>query len=170
MPDGNPGNGIPVNNEDILEQAAFEESYDFDSRMQGPSSHYNRSSKGWIVAKKKYRRLHIANTFFFQPDTDEVMPITVGGKPITFTSKSGGKVERRPGSELAEKLAIPGWLSTADDVYYVVTSFKHDMTFEDAIDNLAVHVMIEKDGKLYNASVRAINQSLYDNMRDAGMS
>lgn len=170
VPDGNPENGIPVDDEDVLEQAAFEESYDFDSRMQGPSSYYNRSSKGWITAKKKYRRLHIANTFFFQPDTDEVMPITVGGNPVKFISKSGGEVERRPGSELAEKLAIPRWLSTADDVYYVVTSFKHDMTFEDAIDNLAVHVMIEKDGKLYNASVRAINQSLYDSMRDAGMS
>ena len=29
--------------------------------------------------------------------------------------------------------------------------------------------MIEKDGKLYNASVRAINKSLYDRMRDTEM-
>ena len=43
------------------------------------------------------------------------------------------------------------------------------MSFDSAIDNLAIHVMIEKDGKLYNASVRAINQSLYDRMRDTEM-
>jgi hypothetical protein len=33
MPDGNPENGIPVNDQDILKQSAFEESYDFDSRL-----------------------------------------------------------------------------------------------------------------------------------------
>lgn len=169
MPDGNPENGIPVNDQDILEQSAFEESYDFDSRLQGPSSYYNRSTNGWVAARKKFRRLHIANTFFFQPNTDEVMPITVAGKSVKFVGKDGGKVDRRPGRELADNLAIPGWLSTADDIYFVVTSFKHDMSFDSAIDNLAIHVMIEKDGKLYNASVRAINQSLYDRMRDTEM-
>jgi hypothetical protein len=85
------------------------------------------------------------------------MPITVAGKSVKFVGKDGGKVDRRPGRELADNLAIPGWLSNADDIYFVVTSFKHDMSFDSAIDNLAIHVMIEKDGKLYNASVRAIN-------------
>jgi hypothetical protein len=85
------------------------------------------------------------------------MPITVAGKSVKFVGKDGGKVDRRPGKELADNLAIPGWLSTADDIYFVVTSFKHDMSFDSAIDNLAIHVMIEKDGKLYNASIRAIN-------------
>ena len=169
MPDGDPANAIPVTEQDMLEQAAFEEAFDFDSRLQGPSSYYNKSPKGWGAARKKFRRLHIANTFFFQPDNSEVMPITVYGESVTFTAKDGGKVERRPGKELAEKLAIPGWLNSADDVYYVVTTFKHDMTADDAIDNLAIHVMIEKDGKLYNASVRAINKSLYDRMRDTEM-
>ena len=168
-PSGNPDEATPIDDNAITIQSIFEEGYDFDPRLEGPAAHYNKSSNGFVRAKKRFRKLHIGNTFFYPPTAEDVMPITVAGKPVKFTSKDGGKVERRPGKELAEKLAIPGWLATADDVYYVVSSSTHDMSGQNAIDNLAIHLMIEKDGKLYNASLRAINAKLYNQMADTEM-
>nr|DAW31995.1 MAG TPA: hypothetical protein [Caudoviricetes sp.] len=127
-------------------------------------------SRNPIVTKSKQKKAYIANTFFYLPTADDVMPITVAGKPVTFITKDGKIAERRPGSELASKLAIPGWLSTVDDTYYVVTSSTHSMSGDTALKSLAVHLIIEKDGKVYNTSLRAISDQLKQDLLSLGMS
>ena len=95
------------------------------------------------------------------------MPITVNGKDVQFITKDGKPAVRMPGSELAKKLAIPGWLATADDVYYVVTSTPQNMSrsVNDFIDIAAIHLIIEKDGMVYNASLKAIDSKLDQQFR-----
>lgn len=80
------------------------------------------------------------------------MPIEANGKPVQFDG------ERRPGIELASKLAIPGWLSK-QKAYYIVTDNKETRKSErDAADRMAVHLIIEEtteDGKklIYNLAL-----------------
>ena len=153
-------------------QNVFDEMYD--DGFTGPATYANDTAdmdeRNPIITKSKQKRAYIANTFFYLPTTDEVMPITVAGKPVTFITKDGKAAERRPGSVLAVNLATPGWLSTVDDAYYVVTSSTHDMSGGDtALKNLAIHLIIEKDGIVYNTSLRAITQSLRDDLLNLGM-
>lgn len=169
----NPDNSIVIGEEMLGIQNTFDEFYD--DGFTGPATYSNDTAdmdqRNPIITKSKQKRAYIANTFFYLPTADEVMPITVAGKPVTFITKDGKVAERRPGSELAVKLATPGWLSTVDDAYYIVTSSTHDMTGGDtALKNLAVHLIIEKDGKVYNTSLRAITQQLRDDLLKLGMS
>jgi hypothetical protein len=122
-----------------------------------------------IMTTLRTRMKYIASTFFYRPDADEVMPIRVGGVDVVFTTKDGKIADRRPGSELAQQLAIPGWLATADNVYYVVSSTVDSARPEarrsgTSVDTLAIHLIIEKDDKVYNTSLRAIDQALKDTL------
>lgn len=168
----NPSNAIAVGEESLQLQNEFDETYD--DGFTGPSTFANDTadmdSRNPIVTKSKQKKAYIANTFFYLPTADDVMPITVAGKPVTFITKDGKIAERRPGSELASKLAIPGWLSTVDDTYYVVTSSTHSMSGDTALKSLAVHLIIEKDGKVYNTSLRAISDQLKQDLLSLGMS
>lgn len=168
----NPDNSITIGEEMLQVQNVFDEMYD--DGFTGPATYANDTAdmdeRNPIITKSKQKRAYIANTFFYLPTTDEVMPITVAGKPVTFITKDGKVAERRPGSVLAVNLATPGWLSTVDDAYYVVTSSTHDMSGGDtALKNLAIHLIIEKDGIVYNTSLRAITQSLRDDLLNLGM-
>ena len=153
----------------------MQESYDSqdDPTMEGPSAFQNRTANTDEInpteTKDKQKRRHIANTFFYQPLADEVMPIRTSNQPVEFITKDGKKAERRPGRELAEKLAQPGWINTIDDAYYVVTRSTHDMTSSQALDNLAIHLIIEKDGIVYNASLRAISDELRKELLNIGV-
>lgn len=170
VPEGeSAANGIPANDQDVVEQNIFDEQYDLYIMSKGPANMENENPSSGVQTKTKHTRQYVANTFFYLPSATEVMPINIADEPVRFTSKTGGKVERRPGSELAEMLSIPGWLSSADDVYYVVSRSKFMPSGVNAYDILGVHLMIEKDGKLYNASLRAIDQKLIDSMRRNGM-
>lgn len=170
VPEGEPAaNGIPVDDEYIVEQNVFDTQYDLFIMSKGPANMENENPSSGVQTKTKHTRQYVANTFFYLPSATEVMPISIADEPVIFTSKTGGEVERKPGSELAEMLSIPGWLNSADDVYYVVSRAKFMPSGVNAYDILAVHLMIEKDGKLYNASLRAIDQKLIDSMRRNGM-
>lgn len=169
------GNAITIGEESLQIQQTFDDMFDQDSRLIGPAMFSNETAdtdaSNPIITKSKQKKAYVSNTFFYLPTSQEVMPITVNGKSVQFTTKDGKQVERRPGSELAENLATPGWLSSVDDAYYVVTKSTHDMQGgTSAIDNLAVHLMIEKDGKLYNTSLRAISDKLRQDMLSLGMS
>lgn len=165
-------NAVVVNEQDLVEQEIFDRVQNMD-QFEGPATYQNRTADvdeiNPVVTKNKQKKRHIANTFFYLPTTDEIMPIRVAGKDVTFIAKNGKPAERRPGSELADNLAVPGWLSTVDDAYYVVTSSTHQMTQGQALDNLAVHLIIEKDGKVYNTSLRAISDQLRKDLLALGM-
>ena len=164
-------NAVPVDEAALTMQQVFDYQ---DQGLVGPSAFENQQAdtdeKNPIVTKSKQKKAYISNTFFYQPNTDEVMPITVAGKDVEFITKDGKKAERRPGSQLAQKLATPGWLRSVDDAYYVVTSSIHQMSGQSAIDNLAVHLIIEKDGVVYNTSLRAISDELRKDLAALGMS
>ena len=109
---------------------------------------------------EKQKRNLIGNTFFFQPTATEPLVLKANNKEVEFTTKDGKKAVRGTGAQLAEKLAIPGWLSTADDVYFIVTdkwmaSRREDIKSNPVAD-LAVHMIIEKDGVVYTASLRTV--------------
>lgn len=98
-----------------------------------------------LDTKEKVESNRIHSTFFYAFNTNEVMPIQIGGKDVEFDG------ERRPGKELAAKLAIPGWLAK-QTAYYIVTDSKQTRKGEkNASDRLAVHLIIEEevDGKKY---------------------
>ena len=137
---------IPEN--DIQTQLDLEEADSVD--MAGTSSFNNRHSDKvpGLDTNRKIETNRIKNTLFYSFDSDEVMPINVNGKPMNF-----GNVERRPGRELAKKLAIPGWLKQAK-AYFVVTDSRDSHKDRDL---LAIHLIIEdqEDGKtvMYNAAL-----------------
>lgn len=105
-----------------------------------------------LDTKKKVETNRIHHTFFYAFESEEVMPIQANGKAVVFDG------ERRPGKELAKKLAIPGWLEK-QTAYYIVTDSKDTHKQDkDAADRLAVHLIIEEtteDGKkyIYNAAL-----------------
>lgn len=140
----------------------------------GPSAMQNitadTDSRNSIVTHNKQKRMYVKNTFFFQPTATEAMPITVANKPVVFKTKDGKIAKRGTGSELAEKLATPGWLKTIDDAYCIVTSSTHALKGQSAIDNLAIHIIIEKDGIVYNTSLRAISDKLISDLMNQGLS
>lgn len=164
-------NSVIIPDESLIEQATFEDKY-ADSPFISPADSQNEEDyiedTPGLSDSNKQKKRNIRNTFFYQPNTDEVMPLTVAGQPLEILTKDGKKADRRPGKELAEKLSIPGWFSTVDDVYYVVTSTTRVST--NPIDDLAVHMLIEKDGKVYNTSLRAVSRNLMDDLKFLGLS
>lgn len=98
-----------------------------------------------LDTKEKVETNRIHSTFFYAFNANEIMPIQIGGKDVEFDG------ERRPGKDLAAKLAIPGWLER-QTTYYIVTDSKQTRKGEkNASDRLAVHLIIEEevDGKKY---------------------
>lgn len=169
---GDMQNVVAFDDAQMQMQQVFDTS--FDPYMEGPAAFQNRTANADRVnpveTKEKQKRRHIANTFFYQPTSDQVMPIRTANKPVEFITKDGKKAIRMPGRALAEQLAIPGWINTIDDAYYVVTQSTHDMSGRTAIENLAIHLIIEKDGKIYNSALRAITPELIDELKQIGMS
>lgn len=165
-------NAITVDDSILFEQNSFDV-LDMDQYI-GPSSKQNKTANtdtsSPIETSSKNKRLHIANTFFYLPTESNIMPIQTYGKPVTFNTKDGKTAKRASGSELADNLVKPGWIESIDDAYFCVTSSINDMTNTDAVDLLAIHLIIEKDGVVYNTSLRAINDKLISEMRRAEMS
>lgn len=171
-PSGNQNlsNAITIDEQALEAQQQFEDVYDsnpFASPMSSQNSSKAIDETPGLTDNHKQKKNGTRNTFFFQPDAEDIMPITVAGKPLTVITKDGKPANRRPGKELAENLAIPGWVQSADDIYYVVTSSTHKSN--NPIDDLAIHMLIEKDGKVYNASLRAISTKLFDDLKFLGL-
>lgn len=168
---GDMQNAITVEDSMLQLQNEFEAATD--EYIVGPVAHQkstaNSDQINPVETSAKQKRRYIASTFFYPPMTQQVMPIQNYGTEVEFTTIDGKKATRKPGSELAERLANPRWLVTTDDAYYVVTANTHDMTSADAIDMLAVHLIIEKDGNVYNTELRAITPRLKEELRSAGM-
>ena len=167
----NVDNSIVIADGDIRLEEDFDSTYDGNI---GPSAIQNvtadTDSRNTIITHNKQKRMYVKNTFFFQPTATEAMPITVANKPVVFKTKDGKIAKRGTGSELAEKLATPGWLKSIDDVYCIVTSSTHTLKGQSAIDNLAIHIIIEKDGVIYNTSLRAISDKLISDLLNQGLS
>ena len=164
-------NSYPVDDVSLQVQNEFEAATD--EWVVGPSMHQKQTANSDeinpVETSSKQKKRYIASTFFYQPTTTQIMPIQNYGEQVEFTTKDGKLAERGSGKELAENLAQPGWLAGIDDAYYIVTSSTHAMSEQEAIDNLAIHLIIEKDGKVYNTSLRAITPELRKELLGAGM-
>lgn len=149
-----PSLGSPVSDEEIEMQGQFEQVDAVDmATTQEAANYLGQTDKSpGLDTKKKVETNRIHSTFFYTFNSTEVMPIEANGKPVQFDG------ERRPGIELASKLAIPGWLSK-QKAYYIVTDNKETRKSErDAADRMAVHLIIEEtteDGKklIYNLAL-----------------
>lgn len=149
-----PSLGSPVSDEQIEMQGQFEQVDAVDmATTQEAANYLGQTDKSpGLDTKKKVETNRIHSTFFYAFNSTEVMPIEANGKPVQFDG------ERRPGIELASKLAIPGWLSK-QKAYYIVTDNKETRKSErDAADRMAVHLIIEEtteDGKklIYNLAL-----------------
>lgn len=149
-----PSLGSPVSDEEIEMQRQFEQVDAVDmATTQEAANYLGQTDKSpGLDTKKKVETNRIHSTFFYAFNSTEVMPIEANGKPVQFDG------ERRPGIELAAKLAIPGWLSK-QKAYYIVIDSKETRKFErDAADRMAVHLIIEEtteDGKklIYNLAL-----------------
>ena len=149
-----PSLGSPVSDEEIEMQGQFEQVDAVDmATTQEAANYLGQTDKSpGLDTKKKVETNRIHSTFFYAFNSTEVMPIEANGKPVQFDG------ERRPGIELASKLAIPGWLSK-QKAYYIVTDNKETRKSErDAADRIAVHLIIEEtteDGKklIYNLAL-----------------
>lgn len=149
-----PSLGSPVSDEEIEMQGQFESVDAVDmATTQEAANYLGQTDKSpGLDTKKKVETNRIPSTFFYAFNSTEVMPIEANGKPVQFDG------ERRPGIELASKLAIPGWLSK-QKAYYIVTDNKETRKSErDAADRMAVHLIIEEtteDGKklIYNLAL-----------------
>ena len=149
-----PSLGSPVSDEEIEMQGQFEQVDAVDmATTQEAANYLGQTDKSpGLDTKKKVETNRIHSTFFYAFNSTEVMPIEANGKPVQFDG------ERRPGIELAAKLATPGWLSK-QKAYYIVTDSKETRKFErDAADRMAVHLIIEEtteDGKklIYNLAL-----------------
>lgn len=149
-----PSLGSPVSDEEIEMQGQFEQVDAVDmATTQEAANYLGQTDKSpGLDTKKKVETNRIHSTFFYAFNSTEVMPIEANGKPVQFDG------ERRPGIELASKLAIPGWLSK-QKAYYIVTDNKETRKSErDAADRMAVHLIIEEtteDGKklIYNLAL-----------------
>ena len=141
-----PSLGSPVSDEQIEMQGQFEQVDAVDmATTQEAANYLGQTDKSpGLDTKKKVETNRIHSTFFYAFNSTEVMPIEANDKPVQFDG------ERRPGIELAAKLATPGWLSK-QKAYYIVTDSKETRKFErDAADRMAVHLIIEEtteDGK-----------------------
>lgn len=135
-----PSLGSPVSDEEIEMQGQFEQVDAVDmATTQEAANYLGQTDKSpGLDTKKKVETNRIHSTFFYAFNSTEVMPIEANGKPVQFDG------ERRPGIELASKLAIPGWLSK-QKAYYIVTDNKETRKSErDAADRMAVHLIIEE--------------------------
>lgn len=149
-----PSLGSPVSDEEIEMQGQFEQVDAVDmATTQEAANYLGQTDKSpGLDTKKKVETNRIHSTFFYAFNSTKVMPIEANGKPVQFDG------ERRPGIELASKLAIPGWLSK-QKAYYIVTDNKETRKSErDAADRMAVHLIIEEtteDGKklIYNLAL-----------------
>lgn len=149
-----PSLGSPVSDEEIEMQGQFEQVDAVDmATTQEAANYLGQTDKSpGLDTKKKVETNRIHSTFFYAFNSTEVMPIEANGKPVQFDG------ERRPGIELASKLAIPGWLSK-QKAYYIVTDNKETRKSErDAADRMVVHLIIEEtteDGKklIYNLAL-----------------
>lgn len=156
--------------EDVYNQSTGSiESTDIQSQDQ-----YIERTKGLSNDKKQKRNL-MRNTFFFQPNATEPLILKANGEEVKFVDKNGNIAKRGTGKQLAELLAIPGWFSSIDDCYYIVTdAWKDDRrvsnskTIDSAVNNAAIHLILEKDGVVYTVSIRTPQRAEYE-LRELGI-
>ena len=155
--------------EDIFNQNGLIHSTDIQQQDQ-----YIEKTRGLSNDKKQKKNL-IKNTFFFQPSATTPIILKANGQDVTFITKDGKIAKRGTGKELSDKLEQPGWLQTVDDVYYIVTdAWKDDRrvsnskTIDSAVNNAAIHMIIEKDGVVYTTSLRTPQRAEYE-LRELGV-
>lgn len=145
-------NDMPVSQEilDTLEQfdnADFiDDGPDYYARKQSDKS-------PGLDNKQKVEKNWISRTFFYQPNSTDIMPISTVQGGVTF----GKDAVRHSGMELSQKLSQPGWFDKCKK-YYIVTDSKQTRKNEkDAADRMAVHLIIEEtiDGvkHIYNTAL-----------------
>lgn len=93
---------------------------------------------------------HVSNTFFFQPDSESPMNITVNGKPISFTNSRGEIIPVLPGKELAKRLLKNGWINSIN-TYYIVTNHRYG---DNSPYMQAIHLVLEDTDGVMIASLR----------------
>lgn len=150
-----PGLGVPISEEEITMQNMFEETDAVDmSTTEEARLYLGQTDKSpGLDTKQKVESNRIHSTFFFAPTSTEPMPIVANGQPVIFDGI------RKSGSELAEKLVIPGWLEK-QKAYYIVTDSKETRkTEQDAVDRLAIHLIIEED---VDGTKNIYNTALYE--------
>ena len=152
--DKDPSLGTIIPETELQMQSEFEmiDAVDMGTTQEA-ANHLGQTDKSpGLDTKRKVETNRIHSTFFYAPTASEVMSIEANGKPVIFDG------ERRPGSELAKKLAIPGWLSK-QKAYFIITDSKETRkTEKDAADRMGVHLIIEEtteDGKklIYNTAL-----------------
>lgn len=175
-PTGNQDDLISVDPNAVAAELFFEDTYNQGlTRSQSDiQSHpgYAARVRGIDNLDKQKKNL-IGSTFFFQPTATEPLVLKANNRDVEFTTKDGKKAIRGTGAQLAEKLAVPGWLASADDVYFIVTdkwmaSRRQDIK-SNPIADLAVHMIIEKDGVVYTASLRTVSRAQQE-LRELGVS
>ena len=154
--------------ENIQTQGEFDQYDALDLGTQAAVSRQEQQNTSpGLDTKKEVETNRIHSTLFYDFRAAEVMDIQANGKPVIFDG------ERRPGSELAEKLVEPGWLAK-QKVYFIVTDSKETRKKErNAVDRLAVHMVIEEtteDGKtlIYNTALYQPDKAMAK-MRQWGM-
>lgn len=155
--------------EDVFNQNGLVHATDIQQQDQ-----YIEKTRGLSNDKKQKKNL-INNTFFFQPSATTPITLKANGEEVSFITKDGKIAKRGTGKELSDKLEQPGWLQTADDVYYIVTdAWKDDRrvsnskTIDSAVNNAAIHMVIEKDGVVYTTSLRTPQRAEYE-LRELGV-
>lgn len=154
--------------ENIQTQGEFDQYDALDLGTQAAVSRQEQQNTSpGLDTKKEVETNRIHSTLFYDFRAAEVMDIQANGKPVIFDG------ERRPGSELAKKLVEPGWLAK-QKVYFIVTDSKETRKKErNAVDRLAVHMVIEEtteDGKtlIYNTALYQPDKAMAK-MRQWGM-
>lgn len=103
------------------------------------------------LSNRKVQKVkHVSNTFFFQPDDESPMNITVNGKPITFTNSKGEVIPVLPGKELSKRLLKNGWINSVN-AYYIVTNHRYGDT---SPYMQAIHLVLEDTDGVMIASLR----------------
>lgn len=160
-PTGDVNDVIAVDPLALEAEAYFEDTYNqgltkSSSEIQNAPGYAERV-RGVDSLNKQKKNL-IGSTFFYQPTAETPLEIRANGKEVVFTTKDGKVAKRGTGKQLAEHLAQPGWLSTADDIYYIVSDRwdpnRREAIKKNPIGDLAIHMIIEKDGVVYTASLR----------------
>lgn len=111
----------------------------------------NITSNSDALTNNKLQKVkHIANTFFFQPDSNDPMKVTVNGKPVTFTDNNGKELKVLPGSQLSKRLLQKDWINNVNS-YYIVTNHKRG---DQDVYQQAVHLVLEDKDGVFIASLR----------------
>ncbi|WP_173431870.1 hypothetical protein [Sharpea azabuensis] len=102
---------------------------------------------------------YISETFFYQPDSDDPIILSVDGKPLKL------KYDVKPGKELAKKLVRPDWFESCDK-YYVVSKNSNNADLKDP-NSFTICLIIDddQDRSTYICAIRQPGRYSYLNSR-----